>query len=219
MSKRIGPVVVCLAALLVLNGCLFSSSAPKDQLEYNGPSEQTVPRGEMLPATDIQYVGNTADGAQVLIAGQQAIKKVGDSLDWQGNPVPGVKVSLSQRVLHSDDANLVTAGTVQIVVDGVAPAEGQYPNTPLYSYKVPVIYTIQRGNTIPGTLITYKGKASDGAELSGVSGYPYRRLGDSISWRGRLRANVYIDMTVRVVAYTDGLMQVTGLATIGLTQE
>ncbi|MBM4460747.1 MAG: hypothetical protein FJ011_23810 [Chloroflexi bacterium] len=56
------------------------------------------------------------------------------------------------------------------------------------------------------------------AELGGVAGYPYRKLGDSISWSGRLRGNAYLDMTTRVVVYADDFIQVAGLAVIGLTE-
>jgi hypothetical protein len=204
-----------LLLMLTLGGC-GASSGPPNGLEYGGPTEQTFTRGVTLAGSNIQYLGKTPDGAKVLIADQQAIKKIGDSLDWHGVPVAGVNVSLTQRVVVIEDDRLVTGGTIKIVVDQVAPAEGQYPDKPQFSFKVPVAYNVKRGETIPGTTVGYAGKTNDGAELSGVAGLKFRKFGDSISWRGRLRSGAYLDITVRVVAYQTDALQVTGLATIAL---
>jgi hypothetical protein len=215
MLRRVYPLLFCL--VVVLASCLPTSSGGGSHLEYNGPTEQTILRGQTLWGTNIQYIGNTPDGAQVTIGGQTAVKKTADSLDWQGSPASGVQVALTQRVVSADDTRLITAGTVKVAVDGVSPAEGQFPDKPLTSFKVPVLYSVPRGATIPGTTITYVGAANDGAELGGVSGYRYRKSGDSISWRGRLRNNVYLDVTFRVVAYSANSLQITGLATLALT--
>jgi hypothetical protein len=75
---------------------------------------------------------------------------------------------------------------------------------------------VRKGDKIPGTQITYKGKTDNGAEFEGVSGYPYRKLGDSVSWTGRLRDNAYLDETMRVTVYADDFVTLVGLADIGL---
>jgi len=100
----------------------------------------------------------------------------------------------------------------------VSPAAAQYPDAPTFEYKVAVTYNVKRGALIPGTTISFAGKSDSGAELKGVSGYAFRRLGDSIGWQGQLRANTYLDMTLRVIAYTNDFLQLGGLATIGLTE-
>jgi hypothetical protein len=214
MSKQT-ILTVYLIVLLALGGC---GGGPASTLTYNGPTEQTVPMGQTLDGTDIRYVGYSGKGAEVTIGGQPAIKKIGDSLDWKGSPVAGVEVALAQRVLLANAQRLMAVGTVKITVHDVAPAAAQFPDKPLYSYKVAVTYNVRRGATIPGTLISYEGKTDQGAKLGGVSGYPYRKLGDSIGWEGRLRDNAYLDMTVRVIAYTDDFIQVGGLATVGLVE-
>jgi hypothetical protein len=211
---------ICVLLALVMGGCASQPAGPAGGLAYNGPSEQTVLRGQKLPGTDIQFIGQSADGAQMLIGSQSATKKTGDSLNWSGSLVPGAQVALALRILNSDDQRLIAAGTVRITLDAVSPAETAFPAKPLYTYKaLPVVYHIAKGSTIPGTTLSYDGKTNDGAHLIGGTGFAYFRLGDSIAWHGRLRPGVYTDQTLRVLAYTDSFLDVTGLATIGLTAE
>jgi len=220
MSSRRFSVSVTLLLALLIAGCVPRPGASANGIEYNGPSEQTVQRGQTIPATNIQYVGQVTDGAQVLIGGQPAVKKPGDSLNWSGAPVPGAHVALTLRVLNSNDARLIAAGTVKVSLDAISPVETAFPGKPLLTYNaLPMVYHVGKGSIIPGTTLTYDGKTNDGAHLLGVNGYAYYRLGDSISWRGRLRPGVYVDQTFRVLAYTDGFLDVTGLANIGLTEE
>jgi hypothetical protein len=220
MSLRRFSVTVSLLLALLLSACVSRPATTGNGIEYNGPSEQTIPVGQTLPPTNIQFTGQTPDGAQVLIGGQPAVKKPGDSLSWSGAPVPGAHVTLALRVLNSNDQRLIAAGTVKVSVDDVSPVEAAFPNKPLYTYGgLPVVYHVAKGAKLPGTTLTYDGKTDEGAHLLGVNGYAYYRLGDSITSRGRLRPGVYVDQTVRVLAYTDGFLELTGLATIGLTEE
>lgn len=214
MAKQTA-LALSLIILLALSGC---GAGPASTLTYSGPTEQTVPMGQMLDGSDIRYVAYSDEGAEVTIGGQRAIKKIGDSLDWKGSPVAGVDVALALRVFSANSQRLIAVGTVRLTVHDAAPAGAQFPDKPLYSYQVGVTYNVRRGTTIPGTLISYEGKTDEGAKLGGVSGYPYRKLGDSIGWEGRLRDNAYLDMTLRVIAYTDDFIQVGGLATVGLVE-
>ncbi len=198
-----------------LAGC---PSAGSGSMTYNGPTEQTVALGETVPGSNIRFVAYSEAGAEVLINDLATVKKVGDSLDWKGTPVPGVQVEMAQRILAANAQRLQTVGTVKITVADVRPELATFPDKPAFDYKVAVTYTVRKGETVPGTLLSYKGKAEDGAEFAGVSGYPYRKMGDSLTWAGRLRGNAYLDMTLRVVAYTDEFVTLGGLATIGLTQ-
>jgi hypothetical protein len=220
MSAHRFSVKLCLLLALVIAGCVSQPTGPAGGLEYNGPSEQTVKRGQTLPGTDIQFVGQSADGAQMQIGGQSAIKKTGDSLNWSGTPVPGAHVALAFRILNSNDQRLISAGTVKITLDGVSPSETAFPDKPLYTYKaLPVVYHIGKGASIPGTTLKFDGKTDNGAHLLGINGNAFFRLGDSVTWRGRLRPGVYADQSLRVLAYTDSFLDVTGLVTIGLTEE
>jgi hypothetical protein len=78
----------------------------------------------------------------------------------------------------------------------------------------PVAYTLKKGETIPGTLLTFKGKADEGAELGGTDDYPYRKVGDSIVWSGAIRENVWLELDVRVGIYTGQSLAVAGLASV-----
>jgi hypothetical protein len=213
MRKRGLRVTVCLLAALLLAACADGGAGA---LTYNGPTEQTIPMNGSLPGSNIRYAGYSPEGATVVINDQQAVKKVGDSLDWQNEVVPGVKVSMAQRIVAANEQRLQTVGTVRVVVSDARPEIAQFPDNPAYRYKVAVSYTVRKGDRIPGTQITYQGKTDNGAEFAGVSGYPYRKLGDSVSWTGRLRGNAYLDMTARVTVYTDDFVTLVGLADIGL---
>lgn len=204
-----------LLLIIVLAGCPSGGSST---LIYSGPTEQTVAVGETIPGSNIRFASYSDAGAEVFINDLRAVKKVGDSLDWKGTPAPGVQVEMAQRILAANAQRLQTVGTVKVTVSGVQPELAIFPDKPAFEYKVAVSYTVRKGETVPGTLLSYKGKAEDGAEFAGVSGYPYRKMGDSLAWAGRLRDNVYLDMTLRVAAYTEEFVTLGGLATIGLTQ-
>ena len=214
MTKSLS-VAMTLLVIALLAGCRGAGSGT---LVYNGPTEQTVAPGETIRGSNIRYVRYSDAGAEVLINDLPALKKVGDSLDWKGEPVPGVRVEMAQRILAVNAQRLQTVGTVKITVSDVQPGLATFPDRPAFDYKVAVTYTVRKGETVPGTWISYKGKAEAGAEFAGVTGYPYRKLGDSLAWVGRLRGNAYLDMTLRVIAYGDEFVTLGGLATIGLTQ-
>lgn len=213
--KRVLLAIVLFAVAASLTGC---PAREQNTMTYNGPTEQTVAMGEGVPGSEIRYVGYSDAGAEVLISDQRAVKKVGDSLDWKGTPVSGVEVVMAQRILAASAERLQTVGTVKVTVSGVRAEAAAFPDRPAFSYTVALTYTVRKGERIPGTLIAYKGKAEDGAEFAGVTGYPYRKLGDSLTWSGRLRGNTYVDMTLRVIAYSDEFITLGGLATLGLTQ-
>ena len=82
------------------------------------------------------------------------------------------------------------------------------------TYYAPVAYGMAPGALIPGTLYSYVGTTEEGAELSGIEGYPYRKSGDSIIWNGKLRDGVYLKLNARVVQYDDKGLRVGGIATI-----
>jgi hypothetical protein len=219
MLKRLSLTVLSVA-FLVLAGCsmLGSTGGDSGALVYSGPTEQTVKMGEGIPGSNIRYVGYSDRGIEVLINDQRALKKQGDSLDWQGSPVPGAEVSMSQRILLANESRLQTLGAVEVTVRDPRPELALFPGQTPYTYKVAVTHTVRKGDAIPGTLITYEAKAEEGAQFGNLSGYPYRKLGDSVVWTGQLRTGVYLDATYRVVAYTDDFVTLGAIATLALTQ-
>lgn len=202
---------------LTMAGCSFIPGLGSDSggaLVYDGATENGIQPGETLPGTTIRYVAKTDDGAQMVINDQKANKKVGDSLDWKGTVAPGVDVTIAQRIALITNDRLQTVGTVRVSIKGANPVAGAVSSNGRYTYKVASGYTVKKGQRVPGTTLVYKGKTDDGAQFDGTSDYPYRRMGDSLSWRGQLASGVYLDTTLRVVAYTDDIATLAGLATI-----
>lgn len=197
---------------------LLACTSPEGQLVYTGPTEVTVLVGEYIPGTDIQFVGKGSEGAQVLIEGQPALKKLGDSLNWSGTVSEGVHIQVRLRVLHIAPERLLSGGTVRITVKDPAPEAGPTNKPRPIRYTVPVTYKVNRGDLIPGTTIVYTGREKGkGARLEGVGGYPYRAIGDSIVWDGALRSNVDLHLSLRLLFFNDSFMQVMGLATVSIT--
>jgi hypothetical protein len=206
------------AGVLLMAGCLLTKSDTQTgKLTYKLPAELSIKIGSELPGTGIVYESMGADGAHVVIKGQKALKRKGDSLDWRGNPAAGVSVDLKMRVAWFTDKELYLVGTAQIVIDGVSPRAAAIPSSLPIKYTGPVAYGLAQGATIPGSIVSYAGQTTDGAKLGGIEGYAYRKLGDSILWEGTLRDGVYIRLDVRVAQFDEKGLRVAGLVTLGFT--
>lgn len=210
-------VVLLLAAIAgTLSACALGGT--KAALSYSGPTEITVKAGEFVPGTPIRYVGQTEQGAKFTIEGQEVIRLVGDSLKWSGDVTPDVHLSVNLRILHISPQQVITSGVVTIGLKSVSPRKAGVDKNRPVRYMLPVTYKVNKGDTIPGTVIRYAGPEKDkGAKLEGVEGYPYRAIGDSILWDGQLLDNVDLQLNVRVLFYNDSFMQVLGTATVGIT--
>ena len=207
-SKTIALLLVCLA--LAASAC--GAQNWQESLAYTGPIEIGIDQGAFLAGTDIQYLGQGVGGAQMVIAGQQATKRIGDSLAWEGEMVPGVTVDLSLRIVFVTQDTLQTAGTVRVTVEGAQPVmEAADTSAPVH-YVLPVVYSVQKGSAIPGTTVTYEGQEPEGARLGNVEGYAYRRVGDSILWEGRLLPGAWLDLVLRTALITEGQLDVVGTA-------
>jgi len=214
------------AAVLVVLGLLLSflptcqRTLPGGPLEllYIAPFETGIEKGSDLPGTGIRYVGLSDKGAEILIDDQAAFKQKGDSLDWKGNPAENVRLDLTLRVLWFTEETLYVAGTARATVRDPVPEVASIPTEPPVKYSnAPVTYRVEKGDSIPGTLVKYLGKAEEGIELSGVEGYPYRKLGDSIVWEGKLKEKVFLLLNVRVIFIAADFIRVVGTATLLLT--
>jgi hypothetical protein len=183
-----------------------------NRLPYAGPVEKGIEKGQFLPGTPIQYVGKTADGAQVLIEDKRASKKIGDSLDWWAEAPPSVDVDQTYRVALITEDVLHVAGTARIVVRNPEPQPEPANTAAPMHFKLPVGYHVDQGTVIPGTTITYVGKTDQGAELGNMEGYAYRKVGDSILWQGKLREGIWIELDLRTMLITDSTLDVVGTA-------
>lgn len=205
-------VFLLLLVLLAVGAC--GAEDWRESLVYAGPVEIGIESGTFLDGTDIQYLGETGQGAQVIVGGQQAIKRIGDSLEWAGEMVPGVVVDLSLRIVFVTQDTLQTAGTVRVTVEEANPVVDEVDTSAGVHYVLPVVYRVPRGSAIPGTTITYEGQEAEGARLGNVEGYAYRRVGDSILWQGRLLPGAWVDLTLRTALITEGQLDVVGTADV-----
>jgi hypothetical protein len=206
--------VPLLVALIVLSGCTFKAAKQPSRITYRLPTKLTVKAGQRLPGTEILYERLGENGAYLRINGQSALKRKGDSVDWEGEPLPGVAVDLSLRVAWYTEEQLHLVGTAKIVVNDVAPREMPAATSSPIKYTGPVVYSVGKGVHIPGSTITFEGRTEEGARLGGISGYAYRKGGDSILWEGSLRDGVYVRLNLRVLQFDDQALRVGGLVTV-----
>lgn len=219
MIRRLVLMAALVAAAAALVGCSLvpgMGGSASGTLVFDGATEHGIALGETIPGSNIRFVGYSERGAEVLINDQRAVKKVGDSLNWKGTVAPGVEVSMPLRIVLASETKLQTVGTVRITVRNVNPSPGGYPGAAPYNYKVATGYTVQKGDRVPGTTLRFIGKADEGAQFEGTGDYPYRRVGDSVAWRGSLTDRVFLDTTLRVVAYTEDIVTLAGLAAIAV---
>jgi hypothetical protein len=199
----------------ILGGCLSRVDATPDRLSFGLPATFTVDRGTTLLDTGIVYESSGADGIYMLIDGQRALKRKGDSIRWAGSPVAGTEVDLDLRIVWYTDEQMHLVGRASIVVLDVEPQVGLMDTDCELSFTGPIAYGIALGSHLPGTTLTYVGETEQGAELGGLyNEYPYRQIGDSIIWEGRLREGVYMRVELRTVQFGGSGLRVAGVATL-----
>lgn len=95
--------------------------APEGAINFYGPTERPISVGDRLPGTNIVMTAMTPDGAEFEIGGLRAIRRLGDSLNFDG-PWPGVEgadYSLRLRVYFVGEDSARAAGVHQLVVYNV----------------------------------------------------------------------------------------------------
>jgi len=213
MGKKAALWVAALLLSLMTWACGGRSSP--EELFYTAPFEIGVTAGNFLPGTDLQYMGVTDGSAEVYIKGQRALKQRADSLSWEGGVREDVSLDLDLRVLWFDEAALHAGGKAKVAIARASAQAAEPPaEAPLAFSNAPVAYTVEKGEAIPGTLLTFEGKTEEGVRLGGTDDYPYRKGGDSIVWTGAIKENVWLRLDVRVGVYTDQTLTVAGLASI-----
>jgi hypothetical protein len=218
-------LIVLIAPILLLLGCssvpflTSNTPVPANTLAYDAPVSLTIKTGTLLPGTSISYSGKSATGAaNVLITGLLAPKQTGDTVDWQGAPVPNVQVRLNLRVATFDEQSITLVGTGHIEIPNFKVQSGGTPGTALLELNAPVTFSLKKDEMIPGTLVTYAGATPNGAQFLGIDGYPYRKQLDSLQYVGRLNPKVYVKFDLRLLSFTDSGAILGGTANIRVEQ-
>ncbi len=223
MKRRVAPFIGILLLSLVLSGCSAldflpgapATSAPPGTLVYDAPVSLTVKNGTLLQGTQIAYGGKTATGAaKLLIANLVAAKQTGDSLDWQGTPVPNTTLQLSTRVMMFDDQSVTLVGTAHIEVKNPTIQPGGTSNVAGIEVSAPVTYSIAKATFVPGTKVSFVAATNQGAQFAGVEGYPYRKELDSLEYVGRINPKVFMRLSLRVLSYSETSALLGGTANV-----
>jgi hypothetical protein len=191
-------------------------------LVYSGPTDRRIGVGERIPGTDIALVSIGSDGAEFRIAGLRSVRAVGDSLDYDGDwrGAQGMDYSLRLRIYLITADHVRAGGVQQLAVRDPAPqsADVELAGAVLH---FPVVMSLVRGDPIAGTTFGYAGMEERGAKLSGLpdGDYPFRKLGDSIRWRGTLRSGVSAEYNLRLLYYGNDGARIGGTVGVAIAPE
>ncbi|HET6445998.1 MAG TPA: hypothetical protein VFI27_15620 [candidate division Zixibacteria bacterium] len=178
-------------------------------------SVMTLAPGETIPYTQLTYEGHVGNLYRVLIDNQAAEKRAGDSFRWRGVIAPGITAHYNLRIAPTfSPDNMLVGGSIEFGVFNPVPVEMEsdpvLADELLHFSNMFVDYTVPIGEIIPGTTISFLGQNEEDAELSGVAGYPYRAVGDSVTWQGRLRDNTSVSYSLRIVSIKEDSLRLIG---------
>jgi hypothetical protein len=196
---------------------------PEGAINFNGPTERQINVGDRIPGTNLVLAAMTPEGAEFEIGGSRAIRRIGDSLDFDG-PWPGVEganYSLRLRVYFVGEESVRAAGVHQLIVFNVQPQVDPTVTLGDETVRFPFTVGVAAGETITGTTLRYIGSTEEGAQMGGLAEgeYPYRRVGDSIVWRGHVRSDIGVEFNLRMLFHTADQARVGGLVTLDLPTE
>lgn len=192
-----------------------AAPTPPRQISYEGPVTLQLKAGETLPGTTVAYYGKAPDGRAIMgLGGAQALKSTADSVNWTGALVLFSKIDLKLRVVTFDETGMTLAGTIQIIAQEPAPVAGVLTAQRAAEYTIPVSYTVNQGDAIPGTNVQYVGAHANGAEFTNLDQYPYRERFDSVVWQGHLRERIALRLDLRVLDFNAARVILGGTAQI-----
>jgi hypothetical protein len=196
---------------------------PPGAIAFQGPLELGLSSGDSIPGTDIRFVGAEAgaDAAQFEIAGLRAPRRLGDSLDYDGSwrGATGMSYHLRLRLYQAGNGQVRAAGVQRLIIENIAPQEANVNvDAGRNTLRFPHSVTANPGDVFPGMTLGYAGQDDRGATLRGLpeGEYPYRKMGDSIEWEGRLTPSVTVVYHLRLLYYQDANATVGGVAIVSL---
>ena len=196
--------------------------APAGGIAYNGPTERKINIGERVPGTDIVLTAVNDGKAEFQIAGLHSVRNLGDSLDFDGAwpGLNGTTYTLRLRIYYIGTGYVRAAGVNRLVINQVQPAMNN--NAPTgFTLKFPFTANVASGATIPGATYGYTGSDDRGGKLAGLpaSEYPYRKVGDSIEWTGRIRPDISATYSLRMLVYSNDHAQLGGIVTLAVPNQ
>ncbi len=207
--------------LMLVLGLGWAACAPQSggtgPLTYEGPYRVDLAVGQALPGTDVRYLGVGPQGARVRIGGQEVVRLAGDSLEAEARPHPTLRLRYTLRIYAYDEGALHAVGTMRVELQEAHPRAASLPSQAAARFTAPVTYRVPKGGVIPGTTVVFMGKEDGKARLGGLSGYPYRNIGDSILWTGQVHPLVYLGATFRVLLIEDAWLTVVGTVEVWLS--
>ncbi|MFN2136355.1 MAG: hypothetical protein ACK2UK_10400 [Candidatus Promineifilaceae bacterium] len=201
-----------------------------DTISYLIPAyAQRLQPGETVPGTQLTYLGDTGNGFEVSIGGQQAVKRAGDSFYWSGVIAPGVFANYNLRLTTGFFGGMPVAGPVELVILFPNPQPLPIVDEPvarMHLGNIVIDYHVPLNHQIPGTTLVYQGLESQGlgnqsttlARIGGLSGYPNLARGDSLVWTGVLRDNVAVRYSLRAVSFDEESLHVVGTGELWITE-
>jgi hypothetical protein len=202
---------------------LGSLQTPPGGIAFQGPVEMGLTIGETIPGTFMTFVSTTesADGAEFEIGGLHSTRRLGDSLDYDGEwlGMEGMSYHLRLRIYRITDGEVRVAGVHRLVVENIEP-QMEPVDTTAHTLRFPHSVTTAAGEQFPGMTLGYTGQDEQGAVLSGLAEdeYPYLKLGDSVEWEGRLRPDVSVEYHLRMLYYQEANATIGGVALVSLRQ-
>lgn len=190
---------------------------PPGAIVYNGPTERRLNIGDQLPGTDIVLTNVSADGAEFQIAGMRSVRAIGDSLDFDGvwPSANGLDYNLRMRIYYIGDTYVRAAGVHRFVVHNIQPTRATV-NLGGNTMKFPFTVSVTSNGAIAGTTLGYAGTEERGGQITGLpeGEYPYRKIGDSIQWKGYVRADIPAEYNIRMLYYDANGARVGGVVTL-----
>ncbi len=181
--------------------------------------------GERVPGAPMEYVSQEGDTYRVRIGGQEALKRGGDSFAWSGIIAPGVFAEYNLRLTSALLGPLpVTGGVKLTILDWQPVATAVLPQLPnaLYFSNILLDHNLALGETMPASTLKYEGMVTDGsrqlARFSGLTGLTDYAQGDSVTWAGQLRSNVYVRYNLRVISFDEDNVLLGGTAELWFTE-
>jgi hypothetical protein len=193
---------------------------PPGAINYNGPMEHSLSPGDRLPGTNISLTTIGPDGAEFQIADLRSVRTIGDSLDYDGAwpGLPGAEYHLRARLYLISGNSVHVAGVHQLLLSNIQPSVDNSVSLSGHALQFPFTVAAGAGETFPGTTLRYIGSDERGAQLGGLAEgeYPYRKVGDSIMWKGRVRTDVAASYSLRMLYYTTTQARVGGVVSVAL---